>query len=315
MTEKRGGERMIKNRLVFCLVCVFFSLILLVFITQVGVTEDRLRLQNDILNFYDLQATIDESDERSISALIPLYEEQTEQIALHLKDDFISEDESKELPGTRLTVISSQKVLPLTKEQQQLNIKSDKNFSKGQTAVLLEFAITVKSNDLPGKYHSSLLISQPGPEGTELTTEVTIQFKVKPWLHLEFESDIHKITTPDFGSNRLHNTVPGRIVISGNTPWQLWVTGADADENYITRNSEIVLNIYSEDQRLAINEKNVALRKKEIMLAESELEIVDPRERYELTFDMQIKDFIYLTAGKISFPVHFRLEPIKREEL
>lgn len=303
-----------KNKPVFYLVCVFLSLVLVVFITQAGLTEDKLNLQNNILNFNDLQASIDKPDVRSISVLIPLYEEQTEKIALHLKDNFISEGEKKQLPGSRMTVISSRKDFSLSKEQQQVNIKSDKVFSEDQPAVLLELSIMVKPTDLMGKYYSTLIISQPGPKGKKLTTEITVQFRVNPWLHLELESDIHKILTADLSSNNLQSTVPGRMVISGNTPWQLWLTGASKDENYITRDNEIILNIYSEDQRLVIHEKNVTLRKKEIMLAQSELMIVDPRKSYELTFDMQIKDFIYLTAGKISFPVNFRLEPIKREE-
>jgi|AntRauTorckE6833_2_1112554.scaffolds.fasta_scaffold01389_4 hypothetical protein len=303
-----------KNKPVFYLVCVFLSLVLVVFITQAGLTEDKLNLQNNILNFNDLQASIDKPDVRSISVLIPLYEEQTEKIALHLKDNFISEGEKKQLPGSRMTVISSRKDFSLSKEQQQVNIKSDKVFSEDQPAVLLELSIMVKPTDLMGKYYSTLIISQPGPKGKKLTTEITVQFRVNPWLHLELESDIHKILTADLSSNNLQSTVPGRMVISGNTPWQLWLTGASKDENYITRDNEIILNIYSEDERLVIHEKNVTLRKKEIMLAQSELMIVDPRKSYELTFDMQIKDFIYLTAGKISFPVNFRLEPIKREE-
>lgn len=308
---------MIKNRLFFCISCVFISLVFLVFITQVGFTADKLNFKNDILNFYALQASFNESHEKSISALIPLYDEKTEQIALFLKDDFITEDESNQLSGARLKVVSSQKELFLNKEQQQLNIKTEKIIFEGRPVVLLEFNIRVEPDDLPGNYYSTLIISQPGPEGAELSTEVIVQFKVKPWLHLELESDIHKILTSDFRGNYLHSTVPGQIVISGNTPWKLWVRGDNTDGSDIIRNTEIILNIHSEDERLVINKEkeNLILGKREIMLAESAFAIVDPDKRCELTFDMQINDFIYLTAGKISFPVHFRLEPIKREEL
>jgi len=305
---------MMKNNLFHFLFCALLSLLFLLLITPVGLTTDNLNYHNDILNFYNFQASLNESHERSISVLIPLYEEQTEQIVLYLKNDFISEDKIK-LPATRLRVISSQNNLLLSKEPRQLNIKSDKIEAEDQPAVLLELSLLVEPSDLPGKYHSTLLILQPDPEGEKRTTEIDVHFQVQPWLFMEIESDIHKILAADIGNYQLHSTVPGRIFIAGNTPWQLWVKGSNVNENYLSGNSKTILNIYSADERLLIHEENVVLRKKEIMLAESGKTIIKPQEKCELNFEMEIENFISLPAGRISFPVLFRLEPILREEL
>src|SRR6056297_1834095 len=148
---------MMKNNLFHFLFCALLSLLFLLLITPVGLTTDNLNYHNDILNFYNFQASLNESHERSISVLIPLYEEQTEQIVLYLKNDFISEDKIK---------------LLLSKEPCQLNIKSDKIVAEDQPAVLLELSLLVEPSDLPGKYHSTLLILQPDPEGEKRTTEI-----------------------------------------------------------------------------------------------------------------------------------------------
>jgi|GEM_PF-2272242 len=300
----------------FCLNCTIYGLLILLVISAGIDAADNARVNSpqEILNFYTLQALPAEPRISSMTVLIPLYQEQTDHITFHLEDDFISDTEHR-LPPERLTVTSSRTELSLSTEPQTLDIRADKTGFKEGSPVFLELVLKVMPADLPGEYRGTLIIAQPGPENGDLVKEAAVRFKVQPWLYLELESDIHKILTADFGDNLLYSTVPGRIVISGNTPWRLWVKGIFENQNYPAGKSELILNLSSEEKRLLIHEDSILLQKKELLLAESDLFSTDPGASLELIFNMQIRDFIHLTAGRISFPLKFRLEPIRREEL
>lgn len=258
------------------------------------------------LNYRSIQAVSEEDQFRSITITVPLKDINSEFIEVRLQDSFRAESRGKKLSPDRLRLTTFKKNYHLNTGKIKIPVDElikadDKNH------VLLESTIKVEPNDFPGKYHNQLIISYTDSEGKVSEKKFPIKFSIEPWLKLDFDSYFHRITEINSREGYLGSTIPGRIIISGNVPWQLLVK---SDKNKNFSNSELILGASSEDERIELTNENINLRKQKNILASSNLNSSKTDKDFIITFDLRIKDFKQIKAGLLELPISFELVPL-----
>jgi len=259
------------------------------------------------LNYRSLQASFEEKQVRTITIAVPLKDVNSEFIEVRLQDCFFAESSGKKLNPDRLSIVTSSGNYHLKNRNIEIPVDELKKH-ENKPKVLLETKITVKPNDYPGKYHNKLIISQTDSDGKLSEKEISVQFNIEPWLELKLNPYFHKMSEADFREKHVKSTIPGKIKISGNIPWQLLVKG---DKNGISFDSELILKASSEDDRIEFMNENINIRGQKIKLASSNLKASNTEKTFVITFDMLIKNFHQIKAGILEFPVSFELQPLE----
>lgn len=292
-----------KNKLIYViLILVFYSIIF----------STVIFAQNNSIDFGSLKYIPGHNLEshnlvKMQLLVIPLKNNNLEHFEVRLQDSFKSETGKRELPQNRLKIKTntgsyimedSNISLPVTADDL---VKYDDGF-----AFLAEILISVESVDLPGRYHNQLVITQFDSAGKLTETVLPVKFKVEPWLDMRIEHNSPRIFETNTGDNRLSTSYPGLIEISGNVPWQLYITGI---KNEITSNKDLVLSANTNDERIEIRENNLTLTDNQVLIASTEITNNYSQDKFKIDYDFFIKDYTNIRAGKISLPVIFRLEP------
>jgi len=250
----------------------------------------------------------DQNLEKSNILVIPLENINDKYLEVRLQNSFKSEAGNYEISGNRLTVKSSTGSYSIETRNTPIPVAADDLIKlENSIAFLAEIHIEVRPEDLPGQYHSQLIVSHLDLSDSLIESGIPVKFRVEPWLEMEIAHDSSKISETNFINNSLSTSYPGIIKISGNVPWQLFVTGV---QNEITSNNNMKISVNSHDNSIVIREDTLNLSEKKVLIASAEMTDNCTGDKFKINYDFLINDYTNIRAGKIFLPVIFSLEPL-----
>ena len=214
-------------------------------------------------------------------------------------------EEKQNLPLDRLEVQIGTDFFPVGI---QPTIIDRNNISgEGEGRLPFIFSFTVLPEDLPGKYETYLYIKEWDKQGNLVKTEkLPLRLEVGPWVRLETETlDLRMI--PSRENYNVVSEIPGIVKVTGNTDWELWASLEGEFER-----KELLLKVLETEEMFRIAQKNdISLKKEFQLLAWGTASAGEDELWIEVPFLMQILDYTTIPAGRINFPVVFRVVPVE----
>jgi len=278
-------------------VIILFSLILTLFITQVSFSHP-----GKIINFGYIEAK-----EEINKTVYFHYHPQKENIAsIRLwGSEKLENNETKHSISTNRIDLeannSFHKIGPSPTEE--ITINSD----EVNTFVL---RISIRPKDFPGIYKGQIFLQEIDSEGNfNEPVLIPVEVEVGPWLNIEKDfSGAFRLNRPINGDYMVKSEVPGKVVVSGNVPWEIH---AFLEEDFPYETS-INIETYPHPKNFfqVENPKEIQLNRKMSPIASGPPPVKNYPEKTEVEFSLSIDNFTRVPGGIQKFPVVIVAKPI-----
>ncbi len=249
---------------------IYISFILIIATCNVSAVE--------ILNFGKFKAV----DEMVVKTEIyPLHNRDFDQLDIWLENEFVSQKNNKTLSIDRLKIIADGG--PIDVRNYPVKVAVSKT--------PLIFTFEVFPEDLPGRYESFLHIKYK-----EIEKRIKIKLQIEQWLSLKKKTNKTRISRSN-KNKMLSSDTPIILEIASNAPWQLkaWIS----NKNILPFNQKI--KVLNEEQ------SEIYLSREETPLISGETTVNEKKYAKQIQIILKIENFHKLQAGKINFPIHFKL--------
>jgi len=288
---------------------IFFiiAIIILLFVNQIAADDNHLTSYSEI-NLRSFHA-YSESIKKDITIILPLLNKDINEIEVTLDFNSKEFDNILNISGSALTIQTKNNSYNLDKNKSLIAVTESKFDFDDYTAAVFNLSYEVTPHDLPGNYSGFVNLIQKTNIGEKDRAVIKLSLQVEPWVKIEKQPNIHLISKTRDENLSLTSYIPGSLRVSGNVPWELYVS---SNKNSINKVSNIKLNLIEWDNKKFIPEVT------DVLLNSSEISLgiglaATENEYHEIIFTMLIEDFTLIEAGPVEFPVHFRVEPILKE--
>ena len=277
------------------------TIIVLMFFLLVFIFNFETKAEVIEINFYSFRADTGPVIKEAVISL-NLVDESVDLIKARSNKFNSSNLNKKSLPEARLiidTIYGSQKI-----KETPVFISLKDSHDK-QQEVLLHLSYQVLPEDSPGNYQEELYLTQMSSGQQTAETKIIFKMEVKPWLSITGQRKSHLVSRLDGGKQSLLSDIPGSIEISGNVPWQLFIS---CDNEIPYGNLNLILQS-PQESGIFIVQEIIPLNEKEVLVAEGESIFRNKDSVVEIPFMLKVEDYTRLKAGRLNFPLCFRIQP------